>query len=190
MVVLFGFSGRKKKPAPPPPPVLKSASSVDDIEKPSPVVASPEPLVRRVESQLIVEEQIDEAVPVETDGNQGKSSRGFGRKLFKPFLEYRQLPKLSPFNGKRKIGQIEPLTLGQIYRDEVFVSTIICDEDNDEDFVTCDCKMKTSRSLMSCNRYFFDEHSSFEDKLNAHAQSYQKKASLRIMYDNRMGELV
>lgn len=114
--------------------------------------------------------------------------------MFKPFLEYRQLPILSPFKGQ------EPtLTLGQIYRDEVSTVTFNVsesDSDNEIDFASCECKLKSSRSVRSLlsfdSRCFVDEQSSFEDKLTAHAQAYLIKAPLHlsIMYDNRVGEFV
>lgn len=192
------FSGRKKKPAPPPPPVLKSASSVQDIEKPSPVVASPEPQV--VETPLIEEKPEVEV----SGGNQGRSR--FARRMFKPFLEYRQLPILSPFRGKstkqratlalEQISQNSTLTLGQIYREEVSTVTFAdSDSDSDDEINTlsCECTLKNSRSLLNFDsQCFVDEQSSFEDKLTAHAQSYQLKAPLHlsIMYDNRVGEFV
>lgn len=187
ILFLIKILGRKKKPAPPPPPVLKSASSVHDIEKPSPVVASPEPqVVHRVEQVEAIKEQ--------SDGNQGRSY--FRRKIFKPLLEYRQLPKLSPVNVQKT--EIEPFTLGQIYKNDVFVDTF---EDSDEeqtndDDSSCDCQLKNSisvRSLINCDQYIFDRQSTFEEKLLSHAQAYQSKTNLlplSIMYDNRVGEFV
>lgn len=205
MVVL----GRKKKPAPPPPPVLKSASSVQEIEKPSPVVASlpSEPQVvevHRVESRSIVEKQVSEVVEREPesakqqpDEIQGRSTETAGfmrRRIFRPFLEYRQLPT---FKG----NQIKPLTLGQLYRNETRSSSVFHDSETDSDdevldtkasnYSRCSCREGYSRSLLSYNNYFRSDENSFEMKLNAHAKAYQNfPITLNIMFDNRIGKFV
>lgn len=148
---------------------------------------------------MIEEKQEIETVRETSDGNQGRSN--FRKKIFKPFLEYRQLPKLSSFKGK-KHKQEPTLTLGQIYRDEISVSTVTFEDDSenssdgDVDFASCECRLKSARSVRSLlsfnSQYFVNEQSSFEDKLQAHAQSFQLKTPLHlsIMYDTRVGEFV
>lgn len=139
-------AGRKKKAAPPPPPVLKSASSVNDIQQPSPVVASPPVEVnmqvvsveksrpvddRTTQSQPPVETEPVKMIEVreiqEVESTTGKSENSPMRNsklrknnlklIFKPFYDYAQL---SPFKGKKyKSSGNLPLTLGNLYREEL-----------------------------------------------------------------------
>lgn len=183
-------SGRKKKPAPPPPPALKSANSVNEIEKPSPVVASP-PL-HTTDPQVDVQKQEPESIKQ----NQGrwssvvnKSDAGiFGR--FKPFLEYRQLVLL------RKTAVVEPMTLGQLYKNEIFTNneSETSSESGDNEIVdVCECNQRNNimRSLFGCNNCVNREQDSFEAKLNAHARSCRAAPlPLTVLFDNRAGELV
>lgn len=198
-------SGRKKKPAPPPPPVTHSASSVNSAEKPSPIVASQLPNsvetyvepVNSAELQIVRNES--KQVQLESGDHQGKFPEiiRLRRKLFRPLLEYRQLPLRS-----RKCMNV-PLTLGQLYKNEISTEFIDCvsssDEEISEDGVD-DCKQCTERSKISVKsfvrnqNYFDDTQDSFEMKLSSHTNLSMKRKvvplDLKVLFDNRVGEYV
>lgn len=142
-----------------------------------------------------------ENIKEQPDENQGRSFV-FGRRIFKPLLEYRQLPILSPFK-LRKVRN-EPLTLGQLYKNDFIVSASVAkncetssESEDDDRLAECECTQRNKismRSLQSCDNFFDGDEDSFERKLNAHAKSFQSKPfaplHLSIMFDNRVGEFV
>lgn len=143
---------------------------------------------------VLVEKQEPEHNQRQSEDNQGRSSF-LGK--FKPLLEYRQLPILC------KKSKNEPITLGQLYRNEISINSSNSEtssnvSDNEVMTDLCDCKSKSVislRSLYSNYDVSIDDQSTFETKLNAHAQSYQTNKKIMpenfsIMFDSRVGEFV